>query len=298
MRLSSLFKMARVMGIASVALLPAFVRAETSVEIGNTLPADLKPIELRFKTAGVIAKVNVREGDVVKADQVLFEQDDKEERDELEILKLDASDIRVEAQKVNAEAKKAEYEKVKQIHDTGAQNDLELVKAEAEWKLAKLTITQEEQDLRVKQAKVKKEEGIIERMKLKSPVDGVVQNVDAHPGEMIDPSKPAAITIVRNNPLLVEVILPTAASQKLKVGRAMRVSYDRKDWKEAKVSYLAPMADVGSGLQKVHLTLENPEARASGLQIYVELPDDLTAAIKTAEAEQLKGDARVASHQQ
>jgi multidrug efflux pump subunit AcrA (membrane-fusion protein) len=298
MRLSSLIHMRRVVGIGAIALLPVLARAETSTEIGNTLPADLKPIELRFKSAGIIAKVNVKEGDVIKSGQVLFEQDDSEERDELDILKLDATDIRVQAQKVNAEAKKAEYDRIKQIHDQGAQNDLELVKAEAEWKLAKLTITQEEQDLTVKNAKVKKQQGVIDRMKLKSPVDGVAQMVDAHVGEMIDPSKPAAITIVRNNPLLVEVILPTAASQKLQLGRALRVSYDRKNWKDAKVSYLAPMADVGSGLQKVHLSLENPELRASGLQIYVELPDDLTAAIKTAEAEQLKGDARVAAHQQ
>src|SRR5438067_12709387 len=122
MRLSSIFRMTWVMGIASVALLPAFARAQTSVEVANTLPADLKPIELRFKTAGIIAKVNVKEGDVVKADQILFEQDDKEERDELDILKLDATDIRVQAQKKNEEVKRAEYDKIKQIHDTGAQN--------------------------------------------------------------------------------------------------------------------------------------------------------------------------------
>lgn len=292
--------------LAALLAFPAgLARAETTIELANTLPADLKPIELRFKTPGVIKTVTVKEGDTVKVNQTLFEQDTSEEQDELEILKLDATDIRVKAQEVNAEAKKAEYDKVKQVHDRGEQNDLELVKADAEWRLAKLTITQEQQDLLVKKAKVKKQEGIIDRMRLKSPIDGVVQSIDAHAGEMVDPNKPAVITIVRNNPLLVEVIIPTAASQKLELGRTLRVSYDRKTWKDAKVSYLAPMADVGSGLQKVHLTLDNPEGRASGLQAYVELPDDLTQAIKTAEAggadaapAGAASGARVAAHQQ
>ena len=132
--------------------------------------------------------------------------------------------------------------------------------------------------METKIAKIAKQQGIIDRMKLKSPIDGIVQAVEARVGEMVDPSKPPVVTIVNNNPLIVEVNLPTAMSQQLKPRQPMRVSYDMKDWKQATVTYLAPMADASSGMQTVHLTLPNTEGKSSGLQIFVELPEAVAAA--------------------
>lgn len=248
------------------------------VEVGITKPADQKPRELRFKTPGLIKAVSVKEGDVVKADQELMSQDDAEEQNELEILKLDASQFRVDAAVVNAEAKKAEFDRQKKLRDQQNGSDADFERAQAEWKLSEIQISVEKQDLLGKEAKVKKQQGIMDRMKLRSPMNGIVQSVDVRPGEMVDPNKPPVITIVNNDPLIVEVNLPTAISLRLKVDQPMRVSYDRKDWKEAKVSFLAPMADAASGLQTVHLTLPNPDGNASGLQIYVELPEPLASA--------------------
>ena len=79
---------------------------------------------------------------------------------------------------------------------------------------------------------------------------------------------------------MIELNLPTAMSQLLKPGQVLHVSYDQKNWQDAKVSYLAPMADSSAFMQAVHLTLENPEGKASGLKIFVELPPELAAAQK------------------
>lgn len=252
--------------------------SEKNLEVGITKPADEKPVELRFKGAGLIKSVAVKKGDAVKADQVLMAQDDIDEQAELEIRKKDATDIRIKAAEVSADAKWAEFKRVKNIHDADGKNDAEFEKAQAEAKLADLNIVQEKQDLEVKKAKVEQQQKIVNRMTLHSPTDGIVQAVEAHVGEMVDPSKPAVVTIVNNNPLIVEVNLPTAQSLKLKIDQPMRVSYDRKNWKEARVSYLAPMADAASGMQTINLKLPNPENQVSGLQIYVELPDTLVAA--------------------
>jgi RND family efflux transporter MFP subunit len=265
-------------GVAIAADGPQSASAQRTIETGITKPADLKPRELRFKTLGQIKSVSVKEGDAVRAGQELMALDDAEEQNELEILQLDASKYRVEAAIVQEVAKKAEFDRIKKLKDQGSGNESEFEKAEAEWKLSQIQITQEKQDLLVKEAKVKKQQGIIERMKLRSPIDGIVQSIDSHTGETVDPSKPAVMTIVANNPLIVEVNLPTATSTQLTVGQPLRVSYDKKEWKEAKISYLAPMADAASGYQTVHLTLTNPEGRASGLQIFVELPEPIAAA--------------------
>jgi hypothetical protein len=110
-----------------------------------------------------------------------------------------------------------------------------------------------------------------------------VQSVDAHVGEMLDPAKPPVISIVENNPLVVELNLPTAMSQLLKPGQELQVSYDQKTWRNAKVNYLAPMADSSAFMQAVHLNLENPEGKSSGLKIFVQLPPELADAQQAAD---------------
>ena len=111
-----------------------------AVETGITKPADLKPRELRFKSLGVIKTVDVKEGDVIKADQVLMAQDDSEEQAELDILKKDATDVRIRVAKVTKVVKEADLKRYQKIHNTGAENEAEVEKAQAEVDVAELTI--------------------------------------------------------------------------------------------------------------------------------------------------------------
>jgi RND family efflux transporter MFP subunit len=252
--------------------------AAQSVEVGLTKPADLKPREFQFKTVGLIKSVLVKEGDVIKEGQPLVALDDAEEQAELDILKKDISEIRIKAAETQSTVKKFELAKLQNVARENGGNDLELKKAEAEAELAELNIVQEKNDLDVKKAKVTKQEIVLSRMTMRSPIAGVVLSVDSHVGEMVDPNKPAIIKIVNNDPLVVELKLATSVSQRLKVNQSLRVSYDKKDWREARISFLSPMADDTADMQIVHLQMANPEGRASGLQVFVELPPALATA--------------------
>jgi RND family efflux transporter MFP subunit len=259
---------------------PASAQPATAqpVEVGLTKPADLKPRELQFKTIGLIKSVLVKEGDLIKEGQPLVALDDAEELAELDILKKDISNIRITAAETQATVKKFELSRLQKVAQENGGNDLEIKKAEAEAELAELNIVQEKNDLEVKRAKVTKQEIVLSRMTMNSPIAGVVLSVDSHVGEMVDPNKPAIIKIVNNDPLVVELKLATSVSQRLKVNQTLRVSYDKKDWREAKISFLSPMADDTADMQIVHLQMANPEGRASGLQVFVELPPALATA--------------------
>jgi beta-lactamase regulating signal transducer with metallopeptidase domain len=87
-----------------------------------------------------------------------------EARAELEILRLEANDFRVQAAEVNAKAKRAEYQRIKKLQEQGAAADGEVDKARAELDLAEVQIAQEKQDLAVKLAKVKKQELLLDRL--------------------------------------------------------------------------------------------------------------------------------------
>jgi multidrug efflux system membrane fusion protein len=113
-------------------------------------------------------------------------------------------------------------------------------------------------------------------MTLLAPTDGVVKELINDIGSNIDPTKPV-ITVVENNPLLVEVQVPALASLQVKKGETLRVSYDKTTWKDATISFLSPQADAGSGMRMIRLELPNPNGEPSGLQVFVELPDKLLA---------------------
>jgi hypothetical protein len=91
----------------------------------------------------------------------------------------------------------------------------------------------------------------------------------------VDPTKPV-LTIVRNDPLIVEMLLSKEVAQKIALGRSMNVSYDQQKWVPAKVTFKEPMANLAGDIQKVHLELSNAEGRDSGQTIYMELPADLS----------------------
>lgn len=260
--------------------------------VGITLPSDGQPRELKFEAQGTIKSVEVKPGDRIKAGQVLMKQDDRKEVAELKALADDVSDIGEQQAATQAEAKDAKVQRLEKIA-ADSQNAAELDEAKAEAKYYHLQILKERQDNQVKKDKIERQKAVIDMMQLHSPVDGYVLSVDSQSGEIADPQKPA-LKVVANDPLLVQLTLPSYQSQVLKLGRKLRVSYDRKTWVEAEVCYIAPQAD-GTGSQSVRLTLPNPQSRDSGLQIFAELPSDVAGAQPVAAGDSLPDAATAAA---
>lgn len=278
----------------------------TVQETGITMP--LKEWTPLFKYQGVIRDVPVKEGEVVKAGQLLLAQDNQEELIELMAdQKLATSNAAVASAKAalvgrkadlvskqaEFEAKKLEYERVKKILDGGGGNNSEVDKAKYEMEATDASIdaargmiasaeadiekAHDEQD----QAKYKADhqQAHLKLMEIRAQEDGVVLAVNVQPGDAADPNRQTPlITVVKIDLLKVEFHLPAVEAQKLKTGQKLRVSYDHKEWGEATVMPLPPVALApAGGLQTVHMELSNPNLRAAGQSIYIELPQDIVA---------------------
>jgi multidrug resistance efflux pump len=115
-------------------------------------------------------------------------------------------------------------------------------------------------------------------MHLRSPIDGVVQEIKTWEGVMAspDPEKPS-ITVVRNDPCYVVVpLLKTWQVARLSLGQPMDVKYpDDSDWQQAKIVYISPVAKAESDTQLIKLELSNPQNKATGLPIQVKLPANI-----------------------
>src|SRR5207249_308460 len=147
----------------------------------------------------------IKDGDKVKAGQILMRQDTDLDQKEAERLKVEAeSSSRIEAAEADKAVKQIEYDRKAQNPNAYPASEIDeakakLIEAEKSVKVA------EEDKL---QAKIKYDQQNVKltKMELHSPIDGVVQKVNFDVGEMADPqNKDGAIVVVKNDPLYVEI---------------------------------------------------------------------------------------------
>jgi multidrug efflux pump subunit AcrA (membrane-fusion protein) len=132
--------------------------------------------------------------------------------------------------------------------------------------------------------KLAEEQVTLDQRKLMSPINGVVAKVDLHAGEGTDIQRPAGIKIVQNDPLWVEVNVPVAKADSLRLGQELPVQYvEGGDAMPAKIILLAPVANAGANVRMVRLQMPNPvrkdgTQRESGRQVFVKLPEPVAGA--------------------
>ena len=238
---------------------------------GKTVPSI--HTKLALPQFGQVMERPVKEGDHVKKGQVLLRQDDRQERALLEALRLEAeSTVRIEAAEADLKIKQVQHKRYEELARNGNASPTELeeywvkvIYADAQVKIARLENDKHKQEFERQKFKV-------DQMTLKSEFDGIVETIDVQVGEVTDPQKPV-MTVVKNDPLWVELFLPTSQAGKLKVGQQLEVSYvGANQFQPAKVIYRSPFADPSSDTQKIRLEMPNPQGVDSGLQVLVRLP--------------------------
>jgi membrane fusion protein, multidrug efflux system len=156
----------------------------------------------------------------------------------------------------------------------------ELEAAQVEEVIAGLKIKLAEEEKQKAIATVAEEQTKIALKRLTSPIAGIVAKINTHVGEAAsnDVSKPV-MTIIQNNPLYVEIPLPTAVVKNIRTGQPMVVRYVGEDkWLSTEVIFVAPQAEAKSDTLMVRLQLSNAEGRSSGMQVQVKAPDAVAAA--------------------
>ena len=255
------------------------------VEPAISVPSE--EAKLTFAAPGLVLKALVHEGEAVKAGQPLLQQDDSEERPALESAKQDAeSTAEVEYEKADVAFKQTVANRRQELWDQPGHNIAlsELEQAKQDVALSQAQVKVADLHHAQKQLDYKKEQAKSDLMTLRSPIDGVVQRIVTHAGEMSDPqNKDGAIIVVGNDPLWVEMNISADRAQKLTMGQEMQVRYKApagepaSAWMTAKISYFPPHADAASGTEMVWMTLPNPSGERSGLAMEVRLPDNVAA---------------------
>jgi RND family efflux transporter MFP subunit len=237
-----------------------------------TFPSDRR--NLSFPEMGLVQKLLVKPGDVVKKGDLLATEDTDEEEIQYRAMRIEAeSTADIDAAVADHASKMLVYQRLQKAAE--ATNPTEIEEAKLAADVADIKIRDAKEQREEKLAELAKEGKKIDRMHLFSPVDGIVEKISVFPGEVTDPVKAdGVLTIVANQPMWADMHLLTAQAAKLKMGDAVQVAYenDPSKWFDAKVIYFDPVADAASDKQTVRIQWDNSEGKPAGLAMNVRLP--------------------------
>jgi multidrug efflux pump subunit AcrA (membrane-fusion protein) len=180
--------------------LPAQAPFSNYVAGAGIVESSTENISIGTPVAGVVTKLDHWIGDHVKAGDVLFRIDSRDQEAELKVRRalLESAKANVEAQEATVADAENQWTKVKQLGPRAmSQEDLDKRKFAAQAAEAKLT--QAKADVVSDQASIEATETELERRIIRATVDGTVMQCKIHVGEFA----PAAAVASTADPLMV-----------------------------------------------------------------------------------------------
>ena len=177
---------------------PSQAPYKTYVGGAGMVEASTENISIGAPLPGIAKKVYVKVGQKVKSGDVLFEIDDREYRADLEIkqgnlLKAKAAVVEAQASLRDAES---QYELVKNVSDNRAVSIDDVKKRQNAVLLAEARTASAKAAVVGAEAEVRSSKTNIERLTVRSPMDGEILQVTIHAGEYVQ-AGPASTPLVR-----------------------------------------------------------------------------------------------------
>jgi RND family efflux transporter MFP subunit len=231
---------ARWLGSAAAAVLAlagmAAARAEGSGYPGITEP--VVDVALSLPVAGIVTVRQHKEGDFVRAGDVILELDER-----LEELELDRRRLLMDNHRADWESTKSVFDKTSSI----SRDDL--LKKETDYRVA------------VAEYQIAAEQ--LRRRKLIAPADGIITEINLQVGEACTAYQPAAHLVDTRRCYFITNV-DGSQSAHLQVGQAVRLVIDEAGGPEevrARLAFVSPVVDSASGLQRVKALFDNADGR-------------------------------------
>jgi len=232
---------------------------------------------MAFVQPGRIAAVHFKEGDTVKAGQVLVQQDDAAEQLLLAQLKAQSEDTtQIRASEASLAQKKVDLAKLEKAAASHAATALEVEHARLDVTIAELSreLATFEHDQAMR--KYQEQKIRVENLQIKSPIDGTIEKIDVEVGESATTTA-QAIQVVQTDPLWIDVPVPLVQAIALKTGQTAQVAFGVAD-KPApagpavtpgRIIFVAAVADAASGTLRVRIEAPNKDRRPAGEHVII-----------------------------
>ncbi len=209
------------------------VVAPQSIDAVGNMQAILS-VPVSFNANGVIAHIFVKDGEQVKAGELIAALDTR------------ADEAQLNSYQAGFALQKATYQRMLSIQNTGAISQQMLDSQRAAWQQAA--------------AQVQQQQLLIEQKKFYAPFDGVLSNFTASAGSYLAQGT-AIATLVQEAPLVVQYTLPVSDRPIIEIGQPVSVTsaaYPNEVFSGI-VSYAAPVASSTSGTMILQATVQNKD---------------------------------------
>ena len=222
---------------------------------------------------GRIDKLLVREGDRVKAGQVLVElwNDDLSARERISVEQRGTAQAHVREACQVADNARRNAERTRALRDKGFVSEERVDQAESEAKARQAGCDSARAQVQEASARIGASRADTSRTVVKAPFDGIVAEVNGEVGEYLTPSPPGimtlpAIDLIDDSCLYVSAPIDEVDAAQLKVGMGGRISLDAYRGKHftGKLRRIAPYV----------LALEK-QARTVEVEVEFDGPDDI-----------------------
>ena len=260
---------------------------ENKIKINGKVAAN-EEIAVIPKAVGIVTKVNVKSGDFVEKDSILFtiEQDDiaksvEQAANAVQIANsgvtqaengLQTARLNYEINKDKIENAQLNLERIKKLYEEGAVSKSELEQAQlaaSEKNLEMLTnqINQAEiaynQALnQLRQAEIAYEQALngLDNTVVKAPMDGIISTLNVKEGQIVTNSQPA-VTIIDMDKVYIQINVAENIVNKLEFGQEVEVKVPAafNEYITSTIGYISPTTDIRTQLYDVKIYIDNPD---------------------------------------
>ena len=251
--------------------------ATANIAAGAEFPGLIEPhrvIKVGSPQAGVLATMEVDRGDYVRAGQILATLDSRVEKATMEVARIRAEmEATIDLKQANLDFFDRKKDRAERLHDRRVIAPSELDETSTNRDLAKMQLKEAQENKRLAEVEHKKAVEAVNRLTIRSPINGVVVERLLSPGEYVEDQP--VLKLAQIDPLNVEVILPKALFLSIKVGMRAQVQPEGPLGGQytAIVKIVDRVIDAASGTFGVRLELPNPGHRIpAGLKCKVTFP--------------------------
>jgi RND family efflux transporter MFP subunit len=220
-------------------------------------------VRLASPIVGVIARLDVDRGDVVRQGQIVGKLEDGVEAARLALARARATNEHViRSAETRLRYLRRKHGRLNELHGKAISSLASLEEAEAEAKVAEQQVKEAELNKEFARLEAEYAEEILKQRTLRSPIDGVVVERLLVPGEYRNEQTPI-LTLAQIDPLRVEVFVPTAYYGQIRSGSKAVVRPEQPIGGDhmATTIVVDQVLDSASGTFGVRLALPNPQFR-------------------------------------
>ena len=222
-----------------------------------------RSIDVAAPEAGIVAAVNVVDGERVSKGQVLVTLDSS-----MLVISLATATKRIEAigkiDSLNAELTfmSRKLEKLKKLRTSGAATSEELERTQTNVDIAQAHLKQAEETREIYKLDHEQIVARIERRNIKSPINGIVLKILREEAENVTLFDAHVVTVAQLDPLLVPCYVSPSQALRIKTNDPVTVTFmDTHLDAKGTIDFISPVVDPESATVKVKIRIQNTHGK-------------------------------------